>query len=88
MKKQLRIVFLLSSLIGVFCLSGCSTTLRNPNTGNKGSNVLGIVQLEKGSFAVPRSNSINVSRTEVCNEGKLTGKKITLLWGAFTFMDY
>jgi len=67
-------------------LSGCSTT--KTYAGRNTSILSGLAEVESKSYQPPEPTTIVVSSADDRPGSKLTGKRVSLFWGLFTFADY
>jgi hypothetical protein len=83
---KLKPILLLSLLAGVAALTtGCAT---HKSLGNRHTTVLGgLVEVEEGAYRRVESTSITVNASDVKPGAKLTGNRVSVLWGLFTFQD-
>lgn len=94
MKRIKNPIAILSLLAATFILSGCVT---NRATGpyadayeraNPKQGVLGIVEQEKGSYAIVNPATFALSTEEVYPHNDISGDNVTWLWGLITVSDY
>jgi hypothetical protein len=73
-------------LIALFSalFAGCAT--RNTSSGGRESSLLGgAVTVATDSFQPVNPATINVDTSKLAGSGGPSGKKVTVLWGLFTF---
>lgn len=70
----------------VLATSGCSTT--KTYAGRKTSVLSGLAEMEDKSYQPPAPTTVVVSTADDRPGSKLTGKRVSLFWGLFTFADY
>lgn len=69
-----------------FVVTGCSTT--KTYAGRNTSVLGGLAEVESKSYQPPPPTTIVVTSADDRPGSKLTGKRVSLLWGLFTFADY
>lgn len=70
----------------MLALSGCSTT--KTYAGRNTSILSGLAEMEDNSYQPPSPTTIVASTADDRPGSKLTGKRVSLFWGLFTFADY
>ncbi len=67
--------------------TGCSH--QTTRTGSKANYGLGLVEIERGSYAHAPATTIDASINEhFGNSGKVSDTQTKILWGLFTLSDY
>ncbi len=83
---RLKILALLSIATSALLFSGCDGG--HAQMGPKETNVLGIVKIEKASYAPTGLNTFALSTDELYTRRNFSGDKATFLWGLVTLKDY
>lgn len=87
MKTSLRPLLIAAfAAAALLVLSGCSTT--ETYAGRNTSILSGLAEVESKSYQPPEPTTIVVSSAADRPGSKLTGKRVSLFWGLFTFADY
>jgi hypothetical protein len=81
-----KILAFLSISFAALVLTGCDGG--TAQMGPKETNVLGIVTVEKESYAPTYSTTFALSTDELYDRKNFSGDKVTLLWGLVTLKDY
>lgn len=66
--------------------SGCKSN--HVQMGPQGSNLLGIVKVEKAVYTPTSPTTVVVQTDEIYDRRDFSGDKVTLLWGLITLKDY
>jgi len=72
--------------IASLVLSGCSTT--ETYAGRNTSILSGLAEVESKSYQPPEPTTVVVTSADDRPGSKLSGKRVSLFWGLFTFADY
>lgn len=72
--------------VAMLALSGCSTT--KTYAGRKTSILSGLAEIDAKSYQPLAATTVAVSTAADRPGSKLTGKRVSLFWGLFTFADY
>lgn len=86
MKLSPARVILTLLVAAMLAFSGCTTT--KTYAGRKTSILSGLAQIDDKSYQPPAPTTIALSTADDRPGSKLTGKRVSLLWGLFTFADY
>jgi len=86
MKRFPSPVLLAALAAASLAFTGCSTT--KTYAGRNTSILSGLAEVESRSYQPPPSTTVVVSSADDRPGSKLTGKRVSLLWGLFTFADY
>jgi hypothetical protein len=86
--KKLTPLFTAAGLALAVAGAGCSTTSGNPQAANQDRNFLGLVKIEPNSFEDSSPSTLEVHTNDLINKPEMSGTRVTLLSGLFTFEDY
>lgn len=85
--KRFRYIVACAALAAAsLALTGCSTT--KTYAGRNTSILSGLAEVDTDSYQPPKPTTIVVSSADDRPGSKLSGKRVSLLWGLFTFADY
>jgi hypothetical protein len=86
MKRTFAIVACAAFAFASLVVTGCSTT--KTYAGRNTSILSGLAEVESKSYQPPEPTTIVVSSANDRPGSKLSGKRVSLFWGLFTFADY
>ncbi len=83
---RIKLFSLIVLLFAAAFLSGCDRG--QSQMGARETNLLGIVKVERESYAHAPISTFAVSTDELYTRKNFSGNKTTLLWGLVTIKDY
>ncbi|MFT4901935.1 MAG: hypothetical protein ACI81V_001215 [Lentimonas sp.] len=83
---RLKFITLLFIAASAFIFSGCQSN--HARMGPQGSNLLGIVKVEKAAYTATSPTTFAIASDELYDRRDVSGDKVTLLWGLITLKDY
>jgi hypothetical protein len=86
MKRTFATVACGALAFALLAFTGCSTT--KTYAGRNTSILAGLAEVESKSYQPPEPTTIVVSSADDRPGSKLSGKRVSLFWGLFTFADY
>jgi len=86
--KSLTPLFAATAVVLATAGAGCSSVSGNPQVADQDRNFLGLVKIEPHSYAETPPYTLELHSNEVIEKPDMTGTRVTLLEGLFTFEDY
>ncbi len=86
--KSLTPIFAATALALATAGAGCSSVSGNPQAADKNRNFLGLIKIEPNSYAETSPATLELHTSDLIERPDMTGTRISLLEGFFTFEDY
>jgi hypothetical protein len=87
-QKTLTPLFAAAAIALATVGAGCSSVSGNPQAADKSRNFLGLIKIEPGSYAYTPPYTLELRSNDVIERPDVSGERISLLEGFFTYEDY
>ncbi len=87
-QKTLTPLFAVAAITLATVGTGCSSVSGNKMVADQDRNFLGLIKYEPGSFAKTPPYTLELHSNDVIERPDVTGDRVTLLEGFFTYEDY